>query len=188
MSIIGLYSPAPQSGKSTAADHLVETLGFERHAFADPIKDMLGVILARHGRAPPSVEEILRGGLKALPLGEFLGSTSRQLQELIGETMRDRVGADIFLHLLSLRLQMPLAYGRDVVVDDLRRPNEFRYLRSIGACLVRIVRPGAAVDTSSKEGLLENDTFDVTLTNDGSIEDLREKILSVAAQLQTEST
>jgi hypothetical protein len=46
--LIALYSPAPQSGKSTLAEHLTQHRGYELVKFAGPLKDMLRCLLFDH--------------------------------------------------------------------------------------------------------------------------------------------
>jgi hypothetical protein len=63
------------------------------------------------------------------------------------------------------------------VIDDVRFPNEAAMIRELGGELWRIERPGIAYDGDHEsEGGLEDITPDRVIVNDGSIDQLLEKI------------
>jgi hypothetical protein len=65
-----------------------------------------------------------------------------------------------------------------VVVTDVRYPNEANMLRSRGFRLIRITRPGVADDQHDSETALDTYPADSTIENIGTVEQLREAILS----------
>lgn len=172
--LIALYSREPRSGKSEVAKVLKDH-GYIVESFAEPIKAMLAVVLGRHGYTAPTIERMLYGDLKNHPIEEFGGKDPRFLLETLGTKWgRETVHPSLWIGLLRGRLIRHSALGRRVVIDDLRRPDEYRMLRSLGALFVRIDRPGAPFDTASNEGLLEAERFDKTILNDGSRVELHE--------------
>ena len=63
--LIALYAPAPQSGKSTVAEHLEARHGFETVKFAGPLKDMIRCLLFDHcGISHAMTERYVDGDLK----------------------------------------------------------------------------------------------------------------------------
>ena len=67
-------------------------------------------------------------------------------------------------------------HGMNVVIDDLRFPNEYEMLKDIGACLVKITRPGYTKQHDHpSDGALDDYHFDIELVNDGTPEELYEK-------------
>ena len=63
-SLIALCSPAMRSGKSTVAEHLVDSFGFQKVSFATPIKAMTVALLEAAGANPEEIERRVYGDLK----------------------------------------------------------------------------------------------------------------------------
>jgi len=171
--LVLLYSPAPGSGKSTLADYLVEQHGFTAIKFADPLKDLIRVLLFDHcGIDHATTERYVDGDLKEVTIPE-LGVTSRHLQQTIGtDWMRDRVRKDGWVHIARQRIARLLASGQDVVVDDMRFPNELEMGLDFGGQAFRIERRGTLRNTKHvSEGGLDDVPMQV-IHNDGTIADL----------------
>jgi hypothetical protein len=72
-----------------------------------------------------------------------------------------------------------------LVVTDVRFPNEADAIRQAGGVVVRIERPGVGPHTDPGGWVHESDValdhydFDVTVKNDGTIEELHARLLSV---------
>jgi hypothetical protein len=165
--IYGLYSPQMQSGKSTIAEYL-ESRGFLRVKFASTLKNMIRVMLTDLGYQDSY--DFIEGCRKEEMLPE-LGVSTRYLMQTLGtewgrDIVRESLWTDIVINKINNTAQ-------NVVVDDLRFPNEFKALRDIGAVLIKVVRP---VDIPSanhpSEGSLNDLDFDITLYNTGTVEDL----------------
>lgn len=155
------------SGKSTAAEHLMHQ-GFCRVKFADPLKDMLRVLGLdnRH----------LEGDLKEVPCDLLQGQTPRFAMQRLGtEWGRDIMHPDFWVNVWKMRAESIMATGESVVVDDCRFPNELKAVNQLGGISVMIERPGLASVEShiSEQHALETD---ITLVNDGSIRDLKNKL------------
>jgi hypothetical protein len=126
--LIGI-SGAAGSGKSTAAEHLVEVWGFHRRRFAGPLKAMMKAF----GLTDAQVD----GDEKAIALDILGGKTPRQAMQTLGtEWGRVLVAPDLWLR--AWRATLPS--GVDVVVDDVRFPNEAEEIEARGGVLVHIAR------------------------------------------------
>lgn len=172
--IIGLSGYA-QTGKDTVAEHLIAKYGYGRIAFADPIRQALY-------RLNPIV-----------PVGEFTSTHLAQAVDGLGweETKRISPEARRLLQVLGTEVGREM-FGPDFWVNqgmknvskfdkkvftDVRYPNEFRAIKAREGIIVRIVKPGTgAVNLHSSETALDNFSFDATIVNDGSREDLYKKI------------
>ena len=182
--LIALYSPAPGSGKSTVAEHLVEQHGFTAIKFAGPLKDMVRVLLFDHcGINHTMTERYVDGDLKEIEIPE-IGVTSRHLQQQLGtEWGRKRIREDLWVHLTSQTVRRLLDQGQNVVVDDMRFANEMEAVLDLGGLPLRIDRPGLDyVPSHASEGGLDEIPMR-TITNDDSVAALHlavERVLGYA--------
>jgi hypothetical protein len=171
--MIGLYSPAQQSGKSTVAGILGRNYGFETRGFALALKRMVIDLMTSAGLTPEQVGFYMDLG-KEDPIPELGGKSFRYLTQTLGTDWgRTLVAKDLWRDIVVKAGNRPNL----LVVDDVRFPNEFEAIREGGGQIWRIVRPGV-VPTSDhpSEGLLENHEFDEVITNDGDIADLEAKV------------
>lgn len=144
------------SGKSTASKYLVEKHGYQLVKFAGPLKDML--------RAIGLSEAQIEGELKEEPCEWLQGKTPRQAMQTLGcEWGRDCIGPSFWIELWVRRVNLIIAEGGRVVVDDCRFPNEADEVRKLGGVVWRIVgRGGIAGSHESEAGC---GTFDVWINN-----------------------
>lgn len=181
--LIGLMGRA-QSGKDTAAAFLVED-GFIRYAFADPLKSA-----ALH--LDPIVGTLMLPGSWA--------ASQRRLSEVVDALgweeakARPEVRRTLQRYGMSIREIMPdfwiratldpaLAQEEPVVITDVRFENEAQAVVAAEGILVRIVRPGAPVIPGAdhvSETALDDLEADYEVVNDGTLEQLRETILTIA--------
>jgi len=170
--IIGLYSPAPQSGKSTFAAYLHRAYNFHRDSLAAPLKKMLHTLFRRacypeNSNNVPSLSGIIELS-KRKSLRIFRGKTYRELCQSLGDWGRNEVATDLWVDTLLERI---FEYDA-IVIDDVRFPNEAKAIRDRGGFLIKIVRDSATCPNDHpSEGCLENEKFDAVLTNNGSVEE-----------------
>jgi hypothetical protein len=185
------------SGKSSVRDILVRDYGFYHEAFANPVKDV-------------SVRAI---NFISNEIGEMSGYTFspqftrhqvdnnkgffRPVPQFVGKMGRHYFGENAWVFLLGNRIE---GIQQDIVVDDLRFPNEEAYLRGCGFTIIKMWRPygeredSIATDIKNKTGewpttyeledIMSHESEigvddvreDVTLKNDGSLEDLEEEV------------
>ena len=172
MRLIGLYSPAKQSGKSEVASVLNQR-GYWTVKFAKPLKDMLRVLLTNLGVLPTDIERMVEGDLKEQVI-PGVGVTPRFLMETIGTKWgRETVNTEFWVKVAETKTQGLLNAVVPVVIDDMRFPNEYEMVKRLGGTTVRIVRPGRTPKELS-EGHLEGFDFDATIVNDGTLQALHD--------------
>jgi len=127
----------PSCGKSSVAE-ILEGMGYRLQAFADPLKESLAVAL----RIP--VDVFYDPKKKNIPLPEVYGKSPRELmQKIATEGYRDLVHADVWVDVWKRSIEDARKEGiQDIVVDDVRFPNELKALKEMGGLLVAIDRPG----------------------------------------------
>lgn len=168
--LIGLYSPAPQSGKTTLAEAL-HGHGYRRVSFADPLREMVGALLHWQGMDAVEATDRLRGARKAEPCPQLAGRSARYaLQRLGTEWGRQLMGDSIWVEAALARAHSLMRAGQSVVIDDMRFPNEAAAIRGCGGLLIRITRPGVAPppDAHASEGSLDSWAFDLDLVNNAA--------------------
>lgn len=136
--LIALHGPAG-SGKSHAANILVEEFGYIRVKFAGPLKAMLGTLLSYAGVIPSEYPRFIEGDLKEVPLPSFGNKTARHLMVTLGtEWGRNHVHPDLWVNLALQPVLDHLAAGRRVVLDDCRFNNEAMEVIKLGGWVARI--------------------------------------------------
>jgi hypothetical protein len=135
---IGLSGFA-KSGKTTAAEYLESRYGYERRHIAEPLRDMLRVLLRRHRYDEALIDRYLTGDLKEEVI-PALGVTSRHAQITLG-TEWGRVQIDPALW--SRTWAVENADRGQVMNDSVRFPNEETAIRQdLGGFTILITRPG----------------------------------------------
>lgn len=210
MAIIGIYGFIG-SGKGTVADILVENYGYRREAFANPVKDAVSIIfgwprnlLEGDTKESRDFRETPCPTWSKLFQKEF---SPRYALQLMGtEAGRNVFHSDLWLMALGNRLgvygaQKPLG---NVVISDVRFPNEIRYIRSLGGRLIRVKRGpepdfydlayGINTVSESEETSLMADRFphvhysewawigqdpDYLIENDSTLDDLKSQVQKI---------
>lgn len=171
------FTGKARSGKDTAAAFLIEE-GFIRVAFADSLKE-----------AALAVDPFINPGARLSEVVEDLGwerakdaypEVRRVLQRLGSEAGWQLHGKNLWTNLVAARLDelgdMP------VVITDLRFEHEGDFLRRHGFLIVGIERgnhdglAGAEGAHASERGDI---SVDVTIQNDGTLEELRAAVLAL---------
>ena len=168
--LIGLYSPAPGCGKSTAADLLIE---HQRVAFAAPLKRAVWNMLNDLG-----LEGFNYAYVDKEAIIPELGVSARHMMQTLGtEWGRACIHPDFWVMIARAEAQRIMATGGSVVIDDVRFPNEEAMIRDLGGELWRIDRPGMSYSGDHcSEGGLEDIIPDRVIVNDGTLVQLKEKL------------
>jgi len=171
--IIGLYSPAQGSGKSTIAQILKEQRGYECVSFAGPLKQMSIAFFEGMGYSKNQARHLIYNKDYMIP---GLNITVRKIMQTIGTDWgREIIDKDVWVKIWQMRiLQFNL-----VTVDDVRFENEAQTIKELGGQVWKVIRPGVEnADSHKSEGLLDDwGGFDRLLINGGSINQLEELTL-----------
>lgn len=173
--LIGLYSSAPQSGKSTVAE-ILKGHGYKTVSFATPLKEMTIRFLMGFGYSKGDAERIIRD--KDFVIGEVELRVRDIMQRLGTDWGRKTIHRDVWIKMWESKQRLfPF-----VVVDDMRFPNEYEMVKKRGGLMIMIDRDKARSQNREKhesEGALDGFDFDHVIYNNCSLSELEEKILSL---------
>ncbi|MFE9335285.1 hypothetical protein [Streptomyces sp. NPDC007063] len=180
IALIGLA----RSGKDTIADYLVREHGYQRVAFADPLKDMalrIDPLIDGYTHADGENVQIRLSEVVERPGWERAKATypkvRRFLQDL-GVAVR-AAQPDFWL---SRGLDAIQAAGGDtpVVVTDCRFVNEAKALEALGFLIASVTRPSLLVSGQRDPHISENELRDYptdrAICNAGTIADLEDDV------------
>jgi len=161
---------AAGSGKSTVAKHLSnKRIPFVRTKFSGTLKKMLMQI-------PNVTTDMIEGELKEEPQELFGGKTPREVMQTLGtEWGRDSVYSKIWLDSWERSIN-DLTY---IVVEDLRYLNEAELVKRRGGQIWRIKRPDYKCNGHISETEMKGIDPDLTIRNNGSVEELHAMIDSI---------
>ena len=197
------------SGKDTIADYLVAEHGFKRESFAGTLKDAVATVFGwdrellegRSAEGRAWREKVDPWWAKRLKMPKL---TPRWVLQNWGtEVCRHGFHTDIWIASLENKLRKT---NEDIVISDCRFPNEIKMIKNMGGKTVRVKRGtepewyNSAKDVNAGmkrigwalgKGELEKlgihpseyawigTKFDVTVTNDGTIDELYANIESL---------
>lgn len=180
---IGITGKA-QSGKDSVADVLQKELDYSiRYALADPIKaavfGMLGLeTLSERTNLMQSKEEEI----------PWLGLSPRALMQSIGTELRKDLDPDIWTRFLSkfcadfVELEEVFESNNKeeplyVIVPDVRFNNEAHYIKIEGGIVVHVIKPDVpTIRPHASEAGISSKYVDHVIENDGTLQDLEEKV------------
>ena len=175
--LIGLYSPAAQSGKSTVAKFLAQQHGYTIVPFAETLKEMLIPMLSALGYSNDDAYRLVQVDKQIVVPGAEV-SVRHMLRTLGTEWGRQCIHPDIWLRCWQQRIK---PYNL-VVADDVRFPNEAELVRSLGGEVWFVERPDAVrTHEHASEGSLDTyHGFTKHLVNDGALSDFVDKLRGIA--------
>lgn len=182
--LIGIYSSAPSSGKTTVANYLSSQHNFAVISFATPLKRMVAGFLNSHGYIPEEIEELLT--VRKNSILPDLKITTRQLLQTLGnEWGRECISSQVWLQAWERTADRYLALGINVVCDDVRYENEAKLIQNKGGDLWRVHRKQAEVlHPHSSEGRLDDfNDWDCLLLNDDTELELQRIIFGLLSPL-----
>lgn len=178
--LIGLSGYA-RSGKDTVGDYLVKHHGFKKVSFAEPMRQALlalnpivGLRLDTDARVQDVIAEYGWDGYKESRYGNEI----RELMQRLGtEVGRKQFGEDFWVDKASKLIDTYLWQDMNVVITDMRFVNEAKAIEALGGQTWRIERDGVvAANAHVSETALDTYGFDQLIRNDGSLDDLYEKV------------
>lgn len=100
--------------------------------------------------------------------------TVRELLQKMGtDALRDRLHKNVWINALFADYARPYC---DWIITDMRFINEYDAVKARGGMTIRVTRPGTSVGTHPSEIELDEIDFDYEIVNDGSLEELLEKV------------
>jgi hypothetical protein len=191
------------SGKDTTfriVEDLLEDQIVERRAFADKLKIMAAKALGYEGSSNADLialmDEFKENGWISVGAGVYADKriTGREYLQLFGAHARDVFGDTFWIDQVLPDpavlegwdppiVHVERAYPKvDVLcVTDVRYPNEAERVKRLGGEVWRIERPGLESDGHSSETPLPAPLSDITIRNDGDLDDLRDKVREALA-------
>lgn len=163
-----------RSGKDSIGAYLQTAHGFERYAFAGPIKAGIRVMFGLDGRHTD-------GLLKEIPTARLKGKSPRQVMQTLGtEWGRQHVAPTIWTDLGLEKWRGMRDEGRSLVITDVRFENEAHEIRRGGGVVLHVVRPNAAnVAAHSSEAGVEFKQGDFAVCNSGTLAELFQQVEGV---------
>ena len=173
--LIGLYSHAPGSGKSTVANM---TWDFKKISFASPMREFCANLLSALGH---DGVVLLRDRDKKEEKIAEIGVSPRQMMQTLGtEWGRSCIHPELWIMVAAGAVEQQQKLGRDVVIDDVRFQNEAEMVHRLGGELWLVDRPGVVYEGEhASEGALADVLPDVVVNNSGSLEHLREVVAAL---------
>lgn len=168
------FSGFAGTGKDTAAEALIEHYGYQKMAFAGPLKKVCQIVFGL------TDEEIAHRILKENQLSRWPFLSPRQIMQKVGtELFRDNfpgVWIEAFKR-EALKLDK-------VVVTDCRFPDEVNAVHELGGKVIRIDRPsntaGTAHTQHASEALIMGLPVDLVIVNDTSTpEEFQAQVLDI---------
>lgn len=167
-----------RSGKDTAAEVMAAILGFQRIAFAGPLKDAVRAILRAQGLDDATIEECINGDLKEAPCPYLQHKSPRYAMQTLGtEWGRELLGGYIWV-----KAALNRASNSDVgtIITDVRFPNEADAVRVAGGVMVRVSRPETEPDMGDtlhpSEAGIASIEADYVIRNDMSRDDFQTEV------------
>lgn len=191
--MIAAISGKRGAGKDAIADVLVKEFGFWRIGLADPMKRFL-----LHEEVFTK-EQLFGPSENREEVDPRWNKSARQALQTLGTEWGRNFCEDLWIQILIRDAQrIQKLEGKNIVVTDIRFSNELEALDKAGARLVRVRRPELAKRSSIKDADFDvfestakhasetslddvsDDRFDQCLQNDGTLEDLHEKVRTMA--------
>lgn len=176
MSIIGLCG-FKGAGKTVISNHLVHKHGFKEITFAGPLKDIVSILYG-FDREMLEGDTITARELRESIRDPIWNRTPREALQFVGtDIMRNYHDPNTWVSLAMRRIHELTTNGQNVVISDLRFPNEYEALKTLGAKIWRINRHDFTEKEisemhSSENSFLHFKHYDSILNNYTSIKDL----------------
>jgi len=164
--VIGFAGKA-RSGKDTAGKYLVDEYQFLRYSFAQPLKDAAKIMFHLTDK---QVEQ------KEKP-AEPWGKSPRELYQKLGTDVARSIDVNVWVKGAEIfKKENP---GRSIVITDVRFSNEAYWIRNQGGIVVYLNSETRGIHEHtghSSENGISGDDVDIIIQNDGTINQLHEKI------------
>lgn len=173
--IVGIAGKAG-AGKDTIGDYLIKHRGFVKVSFAFALKKAVAAILNC------SVEKMDDRDWREKIIPE-LGVSPRYMMQTLGtEWGRQMVNENIWVHLAMERAKLHESDNLNVVITDVRFPNEVQAIQEAGGIVIWVSRPNqpdiATADHASESAISQRDC-NFWVVNDASIKVLEDWVSGI---------
>lgn len=116
-----------------------------------------------------------------------------RLLQGVGMLCRELYGPDVWIDCTVRKIDSLIIYNDpkvNIVISDVRFPNELEKLKSIGFTIVRIVRDNRPIDRDPNhisEIALDDYPFEHIIYNNGTLEELNYKVLEMVSKLSNKT-
>ena len=156
---------------------LEEQSKFEIKKFAGKLKEVASLLTGI------DIEDFEDQEFKKLYMSPEWGMTYREfLQKLGTEAMREGLHTNVWVNALFADYKPPKMSQYNPsnwIITDMRFPNELEAVEERKGITIRVVRSGTTVGTHASETALDDAYFDHVISNNGTIEDLIEKVRQI---------
>lgn len=157
------------SGKDALADFLEADFGYYRTFMSKPLLEALQIInpyIGTYLRFNELIESV--GYTEAKKQHEV----RRLLQVFATDFGRSMIDDDIWVNLVNR--EIAASNAERVAITGIRFKNELKYIKALGGTTVWVSRPGfGPINGHLSEASVVQSDFDVVISNDGSLTDLR---------------
>lgn len=170
--IIGICGYAG-CGKDTVGEILVREHGFRRVAFADKLKEMALALDPANPLTGRKLSDLV--SLYGWDFAKTHWSWTREYLQDLGLACREVLGDDVWVDAAIAGI----TYDEDVVVTDVRFPNEFTAIKHfpVPGVLWRVQRPGTGpVNGHISESALDDYIPDAVIHNASTIKSLERTV------------
>lgn len=135
--------------------------------FADLLKYVAEYMLS----IPVYTMQSMKG--KSMTFDWLDGMTGREFLQKLGTAVRNEVHPDFWTRALFIREKS----NQNLIIPDVRFPNEAQIIKDHGGILIRIERPGAGAGNHISEIALDDYRgWDIVIDNVGTLEDLYKQV------------
>jgi len=162
------------SGKDTLGLYLIKKYSFTRLAFADSLKNACKIIFGFS-------DSQINGDLKET-IDPFWGHTPREILQKVGtDLFRNKlsdlcknISSDIWIK--NIERQLESIDTTNIVITDVRFPNEVDFIKKHGGITIKITRPNLIHNFEhSSENQIDEMVCDYEIINDSTILNLYTK-------------
>jgi len=205
--LIGIGGNGYECGKDSVADNLVAHRGFQKVFMSEPLERIIYIMNPWikinkpvvnpyvEAEGQPKEQFVFWVGqvIKYRQLLEYTDYTGakrqqdvREFLQLMGtEVGRKIIGENVWVSIADKAIWKVREGGTPVVITGMRYANELAAIKHHGGVLVWVERPGIEVNEHDSETSVKKEDFDIVVMNDGSLDDLEYRSLTMADTLET---
>ena len=166
------------SGKSLSADIICKHLNIPQTTFAEPLKNFaLSIGFTQ--------EEVYGTQEQKLKINNFWGISGREFLQKFGtEVCRDalpKIIPDMNMNnsqLWARVMEQKILQSQDLVISDGRFLDELELIKKYGGIIIKLER-NTSYSSNHKSEQLNDLPYDLLITNNGTIEELKNKLLNI---------